>query len=793
MEEVPALRLERVDSLDTEELEGFEDLVNIADADVKSAFAYELCIRQYAEHHPVPGTCYFRVDLPREEDDESAECSVQLEPTPNGETLAIGIAFYNEEPEELRRILTSLADEVALTQDLLSAHVLLVGDGFRVMHPGTELYLRYLFCGAAVKFDGTKGVLSAAQIAANTKLDQWSEMMATLKRTSDAGSVSTFIVQPVSHARDQNDVRWRRNEVRVSDFFAKSGGLGERRLKLSLILKADNRRKHNSAEWMLSAFAAQLTGTYHEEKNTWRSRACDYVLLTDAGTLFDRLCLRTMVNYMQRNPQCSGCTGRQRVMTAAEQDCDDENWISVAKLFRIIQCADYEASYAMYTGAFALIGCLPVLPGPCAFIRYSHLVSSVRVRTPVNSTATMHQQLRAAAGVWDEYTQSPLEHFREVVQTSIHDTDLVLSNVKIAEDRIPSYSLITHGPKGAYTTWVEGASFKFQAETQFELWVKQRRRWINGAFASYVWNVFSHPEYIHRSKQPWYRRFLIFMLYFCQLINYSLACLAPAVFGAAFYLALEALDDESHSLDPYIITAASLYSAYTLFFAWIHRYWDFIKPLFYFTALINAGVIATTVASLIREFILKGAVQPSIARMIIMWSAVGVTAAPFILGVISGNFRSVALLLLYAIPYYLFLPTLVGSFSLYSMARLHDVSWGNRQTTDRSGFSTAVSDAELDRLKKDLSSNAGVALLFVSLFNIVLEFCVIFFRYDDWFVVGIIGSLFITTMIQAIMSCIFFIGKHLSLATCRQIKAGRSCKDICQGCCHPRRVGYEEV
>lgn len=63
----------------------------------------------------------------------------------------------------------------------------------------------------------------------------------------------------------------------------------------------------------------------------------------------------------------------------------------------------------------------------------------------------------------------------------------MVEGVKLAEDRIPSYALVTHGAAGSYTTWVDGAIFYFQAETSLEAFAKQRRRWINGAMFSYVW------------------------------------------------------------------------------------------------------------------------------------------------------------------------------------------------------------------------------------------------------------------------------------------------------------------
>ncbi len=144
-------------------------------------------------------------------------------------------------------------------------------------------------------------------------------------------------------------------------------------------------------------------------------------------------------------------------------------------------------------------------------------------------------------------------------------------------------------------------------------------------------------------------------------------------------------------------------------------------------------------------------------------------------------------------PFYvLCLPTLVGTFSLYSMARLSDTSWGNRTVAAKSVFSGPVTDKEIGDLQSELKANAGVALIFVTFFIVVLEFFVIYFRTRDWFIVAVMATLFFTTLVQAVMSALFFLGKHISGETCRQIIAGRwSC---C--CCCPRvvkRSGYTKV
>ena len=44
---------------------------------------------------------------------------------------------------------------------------------------------------------------------------------------------------------------------------------------------------------------------------------------------------------------------------------------------RQVQSADYESAYAMSTGSYSLFGMLPVLPGPCALLRYKAIEKKV--------------------------------------------------------------------------------------------------------------------------------------------------------------------------------------------------------------------------------------------------------------------------------------------------------------------------------------------------------------------------------------------------------------------------------
>ena len=77
-------------------------------------------------------------------------------------------------------------------------------------------------------------------------------------------------------------------------------------------------------------------------------------------------------------------------------------------------------------------------------------------------------------------------------------------------------------------------------------------------------------------------------------------------------------------------------------------------------------------------------------------------ASPFFMALVALDFKSFWLLLKSCIPYWLFLPTLVGSFTTYSIARVADTSWGNRVSVAGSNFKGST-QKELSDLQEDLS------------------------------------------------------------------------------------------
>eukprot|EP00121_Abeoforma_whisleri_P012792 Awhi_evm1s11811 len=212
-------------------------------------------------------------------------------------------------------------------------------------------------------------------------------------------------------------------------------------MRLSMLVKRQNRKKPNSHEWFFRAFCPEFNG--------------EYVFATDCGTLYARHCVFDMIFYLFSHPNTAACTGRQRVMTKTQQNIDKENLLQT--WYRSAQAFDYESSISAFQGSFAMCGMLAVLPGPCGMYRYSDITRG---------------------------DDNCLDYYFDFINTNSSNVGIFKGNLLLAEDRILSYAAALK--TGKYTAWVPSAIFYCEAETKSETFVIQRRRWNNGTFAFFV-------------------------------------------------------------------------------------------------------------------------------------------------------------------------------------------------------------------------------------------------------------------------------------------------------------------
>lgn len=263
--------------------------------------------------------------------------------------------------------------------------------------------------------------------------------------------------------------------------------------------------------------------------------------------------------------------------------------------------------------------------------------------------------------------------------------------------------------------------------------------------------------------------------------SYGLAMLTPAIFGSGLYLGLISLFQGGGETIILIVTI--LYTLYSFAFIWTHRYRVYVKPLFFIMAFLNFLVIVFVLAGFFRQSSSWGFSPSGIDRQLLQYSTLAVMAVPFIMSIVALDFVSLWMLIKSCLFFWSFLPTLVGSFSLYSLARVCDTTWGNRVSVAGSNFKGAT-QRQLADLQEDLSSNALVGLIFVTIFNGIVEFFVIFYGFNSWFIVGVLGVVFFSTFIQVALAIVYFLGKHISGLTFWQ---------KCGWCtCFGRRYSYTE-
>lgn len=541
--------------------------------------------------------------------------------------MTVVVPFFNEPRAELERTLLSLSAQTDLEMLNIRLHFLLVGDGWFKMDKSTKSYLSNMF-----------------QVDMNKHFPEDTKSNGGPATGGATGNVDTVIFQRMTidtalnndekkHIREENKQEENKKEEEekkktqigtISPVFIDSAKKVQ--MYISLLIKRDNRRKHNSHLWFLAEFAERYKS--------------DYVFLTDCGTLFSPNCLFRLLLHLTTSGHLSGVCGRQRVMTAQQQGLETESFLD--GLTRAAQRFDYESSTSVFTGAFSLGGMLPVIPGPCGLYRFS----SIKGQSIPFYLAWMHEN---------------------------PDTmGLLKSTLLLAEDRILSYAAVVNAtPPACQTAYVPDATFYFEAETDPTRLLTQRRRWINGTIAGYIW-LLKNIHLLLKSPLNFMQKSLLILLICCQLIMYGLMALAPSLFTITFRLALrdQFWQFSEMTQNTLWISYSLIYLVFVISHARLTGTKKVIPWMYYAVVCIN---ICMMVFIIIWQIITDIHYGFTLNVFFILAN----TFIPFILALFHSPTSFIHMIKSF-IQFLLYLPTMIVFFGGYSFARIHDLSWGNR-------------------------------------------------------------------------------------------------------------------
>jgi cellulose synthase/poly-beta-1,6-N-acetylglucosamine synthase-like glycosyltransferase len=438
-------------------------------------------------------------------------------------------------------------------------------------------------------------------------------------------------------------------------------------MRISLMVKINNRKKHNSHEWFLgdSGFAEAVNA--------------EYLFLTDAFTFFNETCMYHLIRHLDKNKHTSAVTGRQRLMTRRQQGTS-ESMFSVAYMLRMVQLYDFEMANAVYNGAFSLGGFLPVIPGPCGLYRASDILQD-----------------------------KPRDWYFGVVNEEPDKTGLVLGNLRIAEDRILSYSSVMKVEGQQKMAFNPMAIFYFEAETELKRFILQRRRWINGSVAGYLYMLFMKFSNFREWEASTLRKLYVWILLMCQFIIYAMVGIAPGISLKILYFGI------LYFLDWYNINFLGEIGTYLLgvglwlFYVahvFVHNQRKFNYLIMYTLFFLSIITTILSIATLVHYVLVDQKGTPVDVLLfdqggIILLLGVFVFFMPFFLAIcLSGRMHSLAYMVKSFLPYFLLTHLMIAWFGSYAYARIWDLSWGNRPSSELEDVSAEQKKYMMNKFKE---------------------------------------------------------------------------------------------
>jgi len=345
------------------------------------------------------------------------------------------------------------------------------------------------------------------------------------------------------------------------------GGNGKDAINYFLfpIIKRTNRRKHNTHDFFFKQCQELSSCVYNSMDPT--SFIINYCMLTDCGTTYHDSCLFRLWYALFTDPNLIGATARQRVETPnmwfcpckqAKWNCfkgGDHNepcqpcwkcWLCYNLSPCRLQGFEFEATLVTNTIMFNLVEALPVMPGPCQIFRWKLMEHYQVPKKYLEILAAKEKSVDYRRNIQlNSRQRNENMTVEELALQEMTYYNCLLPEMRLAEDRILSFVAVFL--TGLSTKWIPGATFYYEPCVTWQDLLKQRRRWINGTAASFLF-YFTPPakRLIRGAEVNWKKNIIrtpnmVFFMWGMQLFQLGLVVIAPSVFGAALYMAVNDL------------------------------------------------------------------------------------------------------------------------------------------------------------------------------------------------------------------------------------------------------------
>lgn len=562
------------------------------------------------------------------------------------EYINVFVALYDEEREELQKTLESIANMAAHVRR--KVHVLIVQDGWCRAKTSLKQYFRnMLFPNCA---------------------DKWNYLDDIPPDVS-----RTFVIQPVDEYTGELDYTW----VSSSHY-----------LPLSILIKTDNRMKHNSHAWFLRSFCREYPSIY--------------VFMTDTGSTHDMFCLARMEQYMDKNTGVAGCHGYPWIAPPHPHASWVERYLRRMQEYELGPLAvDHDRGFQ------SMFGFQQTLSGPCTFLR-----------------------------TVDATYPSLLVFMSQVFDRDPRDLSILSSNLNIVEDT--AMTLYMFASSGKLMSLVPDAYYYYDVETQPSRFITQRRRWMNGVGSGLIifWKTYHKilQRSFHTRRMQYFVRALL-AIGICMQVIFPF--FQPALFA---YATFQAFNPNFCSAYPHVLRSFQE-TILRPYFPWLptgmllfYLTWYSVWVLYhaktergYSAASFWSTFIYCHTCCVYSYYAVLTVTLQVVYNLLPLWQKVIVAflisshyASPMIISVLKRDARTFSTSTVGLVPYLAFFP--MWSFLYgYNIGRIWDVSWGNRIGT---------SDVQLQKSKYHSQSLRYTYAYLVAMSMFTCAICYSSINYD---------------------------------------------------------------
>eukprot|EP00475_Leptophrys_vorax_P012055 TRINITY_DN1849_c0_g1_i16.p1 TRINITY_DN1849_c0_g1~~TRINITY_DN1849_c0_g1_i16.p1 ORF type:complete len:677 (-),score=134.14 TRINITY_DN1849_c0_g1_i16:57-2087(-) len=449
----------------------------------------------------------------------------------------------------------------------------------------------------------------------------------------------------VAHARkdDRQDVSVHLFQSVVELEECKSTGAKHKPIQMMFALKEKNGGKLDSHWWFFSGFCPFFKP--------------DYCILIDVGTIPDSDAFYHMQRCMNREKNVAGVAGE-----IAPLNSFNISPIVAAQVF------EYKISNIMDKTMESVFGYISVLPGAFSAYRYSAVIGE------------------------------PSKKYFHRMKTELKNKAPFEENMYSTEDRVLSYEIVSRKDCNYTLRYVREAKARTDVPTDVVEFIRQRKRWLNGALFAQFFALLNWNKLLTQSSHSNARKLLFSLEFLYHCVSIGLQWFSVANLYIIFDLLVR--DMVANSV---MIGILSMLFGFFVGLQLLlglgnkpHRVRQLYHASIFVFGCFNYAVCGMLIHQL---FTAQGKNLLIIGSVVISFGCILLVA--FLYGALFEVLASLPQFIFYAGMYNIV-------FVIYSICNIHDISWGTKNLSDSQLKANGASEAQEVQIREEVETRFEV-------------------------------------------------------------------------------------